>query len=124
MIFTSRAFARSYSWNSVGDVIPFSMLSIVDFDTPDNFSNCFRVYPFCVLIFQSNISIRYSPLIMDTYRMRYFRLNNEWSYFMKYGVRKPSVKKSISARTTGVSDILNDNEPEEPTVLGTIGAFF
>ena len=90
--------------------------------------------------------------------------NNDRSDFMKYGVRKPSVKKSISARTTGkvkrqvkrsvnplygkkgmgvvndpkkaaynavynrtttgVSDILNDNEPEEPTVLGTIGAFF
>ena len=90
--------------------------------------------------------------------------NNDRSDFMKYGVRKPSVKKSISARTTGkvkrqvkrsvnplygkkgmgvvndpkkaaynavynrtttgVSDILNDNEPEEPTVLGTICAFF
>ena len=90
--------------------------------------------------------------------------NNDRSDFMKYGVRKPSVKKSISARTTGkvkrqvkrsvnplygkkgmgvvndpkkaaynavynrtttgVSDILNDNEPEEPTVLGTIGALF
>ena len=50
--------------------------------------------------------------------------NNDRGNFMKYGVRKPSVKKSISARTTGVSDILNDNEPEEPTVLGTIGAFF
>lgn len=90
--------------------------------------------------------------------------NNDRGDFMKYGVRKPSVKKSISARTTGkvkrqvkrsvnplygkkgmgvvndpkkaaynavynrtttgVSDILNDNEPEEPTVLGTIGAFF
>lgn len=90
--------------------------------------------------------------------------NNDRGDFMKYGVRKPSVKKSISARTTGkvkrqvkrsvnplygkkgmgvvndpkkaaynavynrtttgVSDILNDNELEEPTVLGTIGAFF
>ena len=50
--------------------------------------------------------------------------NNDRGNFMKYGVRKPSVKKSISARTTGVSDILNDNELEEPTVLGTIGAFF
>lgn len=91
--------------------------------------------------------------------------NNDRGDFMKYGVRKPSVKKSISARTTGkvkrqvkrsvnplygkkgmgvvndpkkaaynvvynrtttgVSDILNDSEPvEEPTVLGTIGAFF
>ena len=50
--------------------------------------------------------------------------NNDRGNFRKYGVRKPSVKKSISARTTGVSDILNDNEPEEPTVLGTIGAFF
>lgn len=124
MIFTSSAFARSSSWYSVGDVIPFSMLSIVDFDTPDNFSNCFRVYPFCVLTFQSNISIWYPPLIMDTYRMNDIYKNNDRGNFMKYGVRKPSVKKSISARTTGVSDILNDNEPEEPTVLGTIGAFF
>ncbi len=33
--------------------------------------------------------------------MRYIKQINEWGDLMKYGVRKPSVKKSISARTTG-----------------------
>ena len=103
-------------------------------------------------------------ILIVALNMKLQTIINEWGGLMKYGVRKPSVKKSISARTTGkvkrqvkrsvnplygkngmgvvndpkkaaynavynrtttgVSDILNDNEPEEPTVLGTIGAFF
>lgn len=38
--------------------------------------------------------------------------------------KKAAYNAVYNRTTTGVSDILDDNEPAEPTVLGTIDTFF